>query len=236
MVGVTRLRRRFGYALARVQSEVLGRRFVRRVDSTDAEFAVGTFPEYKHLLNNRTEDPVLSDLLSNLRAEDTFYDVGAHLGVYACLAASVCDVVAVEADERVFERLRRNMELNGAGDRAYRYALSDEPGSVELAVNQNWGSRPVTADAISGDELIDRHDLPAPTVMKIDVEGYEVKVLRGLERAIASGDLRLLYVEVHPGEIADGTGEDLHALLSGAGFEVDRIHDRGGNHFLKCER
>lgn len=48
-----------------------------------------------------------------------------------------------------------------------------------------------------GDALIRRGRVPAPTVMKIDVEGFELDVLIGLAKSLTEPSLRFVGVEVH---------------------------------------
>jgi hypothetical protein len=40
-------------------------------------------------------------------------------------------------------------------------------------------------------------DLPHPDVVKIDVEGYELEVVEGLSKALSSGQVRSVFIEVH---------------------------------------
>lgn len=75
---------------------------------------------------------------------------------------------------------------------------------------------------------------PVPQVMKIDVEGAEVRVIRGMERLLATNPPRVLYIEVHPEflPLFGDSIEDLRTLLEDAGLRRDfsacrfsQIHD-----------
>jgi hypothetical protein len=73
------------------------------------------------------------------------------------------------------------------------------------------------------DNLIDE-GLELPTVVKIDVEGYECEVLAGLSRHLSDPKVRLIGVEVHFGilrerRLGDGPRQ-IENLLSRSGFAV----------------
>ncbi|WP_329119634.1 FkbM family methyltransferase [Streptomyces sp. NBC_01465] len=142
-----------------------------------------------------TTQPVLFELARTARG---FLDVGAFSGIYtllACQANPELRVVAMEPNPHTIGMLRRNVEINGLGDRVtlVQKALSDGPGRARLAIpydttaaSLNAATVPVrsvevevsTADEVVGDQPID--------LVKIDVEGLEPEVLHGMTRTIAA--------------------------------------------------
>lgn len=77
--------------------------------------------------------------------------------------------------------------------------------------------------------------------MKMDIEGGELRALRGFQSSIAQG-CREIYCELHPlgstdvpNALTAGEVEDIKDILRGAGFEVNRIDVRG-QPFLKATR
>lgn len=82
----------------------------------------------------RLESPMLKDLLSNLRPHDVFYDVGAHIGLYTCLAVNRLpdeNVVAFEPNPDNLAKLRSNLRYNGS-PRVHGIVLSNESGTAEF--------------------------------------------------------------------------------------------------------
>lgn len=145
-------------------------------------------------------EPPLPDLvLGTLRLRPgTVFDVGANTGVYALIAASVhgTSVHAFEAYPPVAELLRENLALNpsGARVRVVEAAASDRSGLVELFVpppsaaietscstdaSFREGSTPVTVPALTLDAYWHQVGRPDVTVLKVDVEGAEHRVLQG---------------------------------------------------------
>lgn len=232
------------------------RRTVTRGGVT-ATFPTETLDEARTLRRLlRLESSMLSDLLDELRPDDVLYDVGAFTGLYTCFAVNALpdeNVVAFEPNPSNLERLRRNVAYNGS-PRISETVLSDASGTVEFdnptRARENWGARgsiapdaggeAIRVDAHAGDELVERGELPPPTVVKIDVEGAEVLVIEGMADVLASDRCRLVYCEVHREsderrsvESYGSTPADVERRLESLGFATERLDDREAEFFLK---
>jgi FkbM family methyltransferase len=74
-----------------------------------------------------------------------------------------------------------------------------------------------------------------PDIVKIDVEGAELQVLRGMESTLST--VRTLFLEVHPDHLlADASLVGIEALLHRFDFTVDRIQEHRRGDELKVER
>jgi FkbM family methyltransferase len=188
------------------------------------------------------ESVVLGDLLDELGPDDVFYDVGANVGLYSLFAARRADaVVAFEPHPLNLDGLEANLARNGVDATVVRGALSDRGGEADLYVaaeeagagTHTFAPDQVSGDAITvpvhaGDELIDAGEIPPPTVAKLDVQGAEYRVLKGLENALAGGPLRTIYCELHPEQVEKigGSVGDLTALLEDHGFRIAPLVDK----------
>lgn len=174
-----------------------------------------------------TEKEVLNDLLSNLEEDDVFYDVGANVGLYTCLAGDVIQgggILAFEPYGPVFDCLKRHIRLNSVDARAFQVALSD--GDRDVA---NIAGSQTEIETVVGDEFVRNKNIDMPDVIKIDVEGAETNVLRGLHDTLLDEDCRLVYCEIHP-ELLDQRGESVHDVteqLRQLGFMVEEVSRRG---------
>jgi FkbM family methyltransferase len=142
-------------------------------------------------------------------------DVGANVGHHALFAATRCHrVIAIEPFPPLVARLRQKIDDNhltnvtvvacGLGDRGgqlqYTPPASHNTGTGSFAHPASAGSIPLPIRR--GDDVL--VDVEArPNFIKIDTEGFERLVLRGLARTLA--DARpLVFFEWSPGDLADG--------------------------------
>ncbi|MFC7304143.1 FkbM family methyltransferase [Streptomyces monticola] len=142
-----------------------------------------------------TTIPVFYALAQQVRC---FADFGAFSGIYtllACRANPSLRAVAVEPNPGAAAMLRRNIEANDLTGRVTisDHALSDSPGRTHLGIPADTtaasllaapnATHTVEVEVTTGDELL--KGLPVDLV-KIDVEGLEPQVLRGMARTIAA--------------------------------------------------
>lgn len=139
----------------------------------------------------------------------TVVEVGANIGAHSVALARACfpgPLYLFEPQHRVFQILCANLALSGIGNAiAYPEACSDQAGVVvvpplDYAAALNFGGVSVQADAkgIEGVRVratpLDSLGLAACNILKIDVEGFEVQVVRGAAETIRKFR-PLLYVE-----------------------------------------
>ena len=172
---------------------------------------------------------------------DVFYDVGANIGLYTLYAASKRNV-QVRAFEPMctnFDILNRNIFLNGLKDRAvaFNIALNDttalsefnmsafEPGKAGHdfggASAEEAGFEPAYRQGVMGvsmDELVATFGQPFPNHVKIDVDGNEPKIIKGMKSVLADKRLKSIVVELAP----DSKPDDRQALdaIQSAGFTL----------------
>ena len=134
-----------------------------------------------------------------LHSTDLFIDIGANVGFYSCLAASVgVPTVCFEPVVQNLRTLYRNLRLNNVKEcEVWPIGLSDRPGLLELygantgaSLVRGWAGLhaeawaqviPVnTLDNVLGTRFDNKRML-----VKIDVEGAEYGVLQGARRLIA---------------------------------------------------
>lgn len=147
------------------------------------------------------EGDVHDAILGALRPGDVFVDVGANIGYYTVLAARrvqpAGSVVAIEAVPESARQLERNLRANGIeGVRLVQAVASARSGQVtELRIprgrfglastrraSSGQGSLRVSAPTVALDDIC--RDLSVIRVMKVDVEGAELDVLRGAEETL----------------------------------------------------
>lgn len=158
-------------------------------------------------------------------------DVGANIGYYALIeAGQVGDtgfVYCIEPEAHNFDILKRNIVANRFVDRVklFNCAVGDRTGKALLYKSSLSNSHTLFArgdDAptqeipvVTLDHFIESQALSPQRVsfVRMDVEGYESHVLRGMQDLIARNPNLKLFIELHPAALSN-LGEDLGQLLT----------------------
>jgi FkbM family methyltransferase len=180
-----------------------------------------------------TAEPEVQEAIAgHLEEGGVFFDLGANVGFYTLLAGRLVGssgtVVAVDPQPEAIERLHHNVALNGLTNvSVVTAAVADSPGEGELAVSPDgvleWaglleGDWPaesrITVSITTIDELAER--VATPTLIKLDIEGAEVRALKGAEVALRASR-PVIVCEAH------GTGAEVAALLERSGYDVSSL-------------
>jgi len=177
------------------------------------------------------EAPKLLALMTQIRAGTTFVDCGANVGLWSAQVGRMStilpdlQVLAFEANPDTFTRLQRTCEAL-PGVRCFNVALSDAPRTLDMVGGAASGvfgihqsefqiagevqkiqARPL--DDFLGEDLTD-------LVLKVDVEGHELEVVKGAAKALARGAVRAILID----GILEASRTELLALLTGHGFRL----------------
>ncbi len=127
---------------------------------------------------------------------DVVFDVGAHVGFYTLLAANLVGptghVVALEPVSWNLDLLKRHCRLNDCANvTAIEAAVSDRSGIAAFDSQRGRSceghiseSGELQVQIVALDELTGRGELPAPHIIKMDVEGAEFSVLTGAKKLL----------------------------------------------------
>lgn len=181
----------------------------------------------------------LEELLSALlKPGDNFVDVGANIGLVTLHAASIVgpSIWAFEPNPDVYARLREHLEMNRLDPkRGFNLGLGDEADTLPMrlfgrhtgkatlvARDGREAEKTVAVEIMRGEEALSALDTTRPTILKIDVEGFEASVIQGLGKLL-DGEVAVA-IEVSP------------AWLERAGSSAERLHAMLGSHELKPYR
>ena len=189
------------------------------------------------------ESEVVTALCFHAGVNGVVWDVGANFGLHCSTLGHLRPdllIVAFEPNPREHARLLQHREWNAPNMQTCNVALSDRSACLPLHMgpvgnsgmttltpwSQATYSGTVLVAAARGDELIAGGLVPAPQVIKIDVEGHEAAVLRGLERTLRDPACRAVVLE-------DGLEENTEPkqLLRSAGFQISILtrNERSGH-------
>jgi FkbM family methyltransferase len=188
--------------------------------TTTAKFFVpGALPR-KRARTALTKDPEMIRWLDQIQIDDVLWDIGANVGVYTLYAALTrrCRVVAFEPAAANYFVLNRNIEINGVQELVSAFCIAvasamkfdvlnmrkTTPGASLSTFGEAMGPRgetfrPLFRQAMLSFSLDDlAENLPAPTHIKIDVDGIELGILAGGAKMLNNEKLRSLIVELDP--------------------------------------
>lgn len=175
------------------------------------------------------EDMMFS--LHLLEQGDLFIDIGANVGVYSVLLSGEkkANSIAFEPIPDTFRILESNVKINNLENlvNLYNCGLGNEKKKVKfvsdldvsnhVSSDQNIiGENIITVDILTLNDL----NISNPTLIKIDVEGFELEVLKGASKILESKGLIAIIIELNgSGEKYGIKDTDVHNYLLEFGFQ-----------------
>ncbi|MDG5767482.1 FkbM family methyltransferase [Balneolales bacterium ANBcel1] len=185
-----------------------------------------------------TESGYESFMLEKASGSEVIMDVGANIGYYSVRFSALTDgnVYSFEPMSYQYSVLKRNLELNRidnvipvkriasntGGEKRIYYSGSDNTGASSMVKESGEYEdiQAITIDGFCDEQKITRIDL-----MKIDVEGHEMDVLRGMSGCLRRQSVRHLFVEIS-GENLKKSGssvQELCTFLKASGYHPHSI-------------
>jgi FkbM family methyltransferase len=176
-----------------------------------------------------------------------FVDIGANLGTIAIMAALQVGrggrVLAFEPVPETYRELQRNIALNGLDNVVtYPMAIAARVAAIRMSPLDSMHSGAAHVDqAGQGDiratplaevaEVGRAAEAGMPLYAKLDTEGYELEVLRGMRPLLERGVIVSLIVEIEHGHLArfGASAKDIYELLAEYGYRP-RLHAQPVDH------
>ena len=221
---------------------VEGREFVHTVDAGPArglKYPI-TLPADKGIWIGTYEHELAEAIAAAVKPGDVCYDCGGWRGFFSGVMAlaGAKRVYAFEPLPDNVAQLRKMIALNPELPiTLIKAAVTETPGELEFVVMSetsmgklststfqadNQSGRKIRVRAVALDALIASGETLPPKVMKVDVEGTELMLLRGARRLLAEHQPKL-FMEIHSPELA----RDCRALLQELGYRVQVFEQPG---------
>lgn len=180
--------------------------------------------------------PSIPNHLKTLMKGDCFIDIGANLGIWSMMASknvgSQGVVLAFEPQRLLNEEIRSNARLNGLGNIfVFDMAIGDRTGLFALAgsnsehtgvghIDTKTAGDTIVVDLAEDLKLVDKLVAERNVMVKIDVEGFELQVLKSLRALFNSRRIESLIVELDPALLGRfGTqASSIYAFMESRGF------------------
>lgn len=182
------------------------------------------------------EEHFIAALEEELRPGDCLWDIGANVGEYSARLAPIVGetgaIIAIEPSPAcvgVLDALAarchnievRTLAVSDFDGNAF-FSIADGPTAVSNKIIGE-GVDAIAVQVARGDTLVET-GTRFPNVVKVDVEGFEQEVLRGLSRTLLNPDLRAVFLEMHFNQLDDrGFPKAPSAItrdLRAAGFKI----------------
>lgn len=169
-------------------------------------------------------------VLHALTNSDVFVDIGANVGSYTVLAGAVVGAacVSIEPVPSTFSHLIENVNLNGIASNVecLNIGLGKDNGTLRFSADEDTMNH-VVADTekcksyinIEVKRLDDILGERSPTVIKMDVEGYEANVIKGAQSILSKKEPLAILMEFGIGERYGCDEKKLYQEIIGFGFQ-----------------
>ena len=170
-------------------------------------------------------------LLHFLREEDLFVDVGSNIGSYTVLASAHVGSrsITIEPVPSTYSSLLNNIKINNINERvtALNFAIGSKTSTIDFTFDMDTVNHVATKEdkniisvkLVKLDDLLDKQELP--TLLKIDVEGYETDVILGAENILKSKTVKAIIIELNGSGLRYGYDESLiHEKLLNYGYNA----------------
>jgi FkbM family methyltransferase len=164
-----------------------------------------------------TKEPITVQWIDSMHPGDILYDVGANVGMYTIWAGKRgVKVYAFEPEAENHALLSKNIAINKLDSIAYCMAISDKFQVNELHLSREEVGRSCHSfgEAVgptlqpregpkqgcvgmSLDNLV-KSGMPVPNHIKIDVDGFEHKVIEGAKKTLAKPGVKSVLIELNP--------------------------------------
>lgn len=234
------------FKLTRLFSKLL--RYQLTINANDKDFIF--FPQnaieyYRYMTFFTKEEGTIAWLKNNVRDGDVFFDIGANIGIYSLYAAKLGKNVktyAFEPHKFTFVKLMDNIAVNNLQQQIFpislpldetcgitklNYASVDSGSSMSQVGHnmhpENGAFTPKLEEivyCVTLDKLIEENVIPCPQHIKIDVDGNELRIIRGMAKLLASPKKpKTIQIEVNPGQKSEVT-----QFMNKHDFRLDHSH------------
>ncbi len=201
----------------------------------------------------RKEEVKIVDLLQKLLKENSNYiDCGAHIGRYSLIASRFCKkgcIISIEPFPDNYALLQENINLNNILNiKALNVAAGKEEGQCSLYIGKDYATNTLCLNWLEQmdkqstncnkikvnqrtiDNIIKESKLLSIDLLKIDVEGAELEVIIGCNKALSQGIIKNIICEIHE-PIADK--REILSVLQSFNYIISDI---GGSEILAVLR
>lgn len=210
---------------------------IKKMDFLDRQLLMKVDSDIEHgsRVNACAKEPFTVDWIRKIACKGVFYDVGANVGSYSLIAASLMSgsnkVVAFEPAYFNFYKLNENIRINNFNNRIIPLNIAltdknvveqmffsriDDGASLHMLGKKTKSfTHSIPVLCMTFDEVIKRYSIPFPNHIKIDVDGYELVVLTGGKKTFRHPQVKSVMIEVNEANKKQASRINEFLLMSG---------------------
>ncbi|MEA5504679.1 FkbM family methyltransferase [Halotia wernerae UHCC 0503] len=201
------------------------------------------------------EPQTLTFICSELQIGDTFIDVGAHIGIHSLVAVKKLKelgdgkVIAFEPTQDSSQKLLINAKANNYDIELHKIALGDETTEIPIFGDSDWGVHDAGVRSFFGNGQmiqmvkVDKFDnwnkkyaINRIDIIKIDAEGAEYEILKGMSESILKYRPRCIIFEIKESLLrkAGKNISEILNLMKDLGYQPEGQVFEGNQVFRQC--
>jgi FkbM family methyltransferase len=175
---------------------------LNNVDFKDTTFRFACGGAYGNYLNS---------FIKEYKKEFFFLDIGANIGIFSLIAKNNKNckkIIAIEPSRLIYKKLKKNLHTNNCA--LFNVAITNFNGFAELSINKNHSgvsklinkkdkkntkSQKVITKNYKLFDMIDKKFKPYNLIVKIDVEGHQLNVIKEIKKSKLYKNISVLYIE-----------------------------------------
>jgi len=195
----------------------------------------------------KTHEPLNTKILKKiLKKGMTCIDIGGNIGYYVLLERELIGnkgkIIAIEPLQRNFDCLKKNIELQNVSNiSTYCFACSDKNGTVPFIVDKESNGCWIVPDGITNpdpsrgtitevpvrilDEFIEELNLKNVDFIRMDVEGFEINILKGLKNTLKNFR-PIVSFELHKNFLGEEKTREIFKILKDLDYEIESFVTR----------
>ena len=221
-------------------NKLLDNVMVKIINNKKFVFYVKNFHCYKRYNSILYKEPVTIEWLNKIKSNQILWDIGANIGIYSLYAAIIkrANVFAFEPISNSSNVLLKNIELNclqdkikifnfGLGNKnnlSKLFYVSNHAGSARHSYKKSKKFKYFENILILNPEyLINNKLLKMPNYVKIDTDGGEIEILKGLKKVLKSAKLKSICIENEYGRYEKQKKNKILNIMKQNRFKLKKI-------------
>ena len=229
------------YFLEKINLNVSEKKFKVIYNDKTYKFCIPNRINYYRAQTFATKEPDTINWIKTFKEGSVFWDIGANIGLYSCFAAKEKNIITYSFEPSVFNlyMLAKNIYENNLNNKitVIPLSLTDKMkiSDFNLSILEKSGSQSTFSEiygedgkefipklkyktlGVNGNEMVNKFNIQKPHYIKIDVDGIEFLILKGLSEIL--DNVKSVLIEVN--ETFQSQKNNIKELLESQSFILD---------------